>query len=83
MGHLLFDIIGDPSEEQDLINIIQRALRMRRQLEEGAYPSAEVHWVLTIQRDILPTGRKFDLVADERRERRLVEVRKIRLATSE
>ena len=71
----LFNIIGDPSEEQDLINAYPaRALRMQRELEE---------WSVSVSRSalgadypegyVLPTGRKFDPVADGKRERRFAQ----------
>ena len=82
----LFNIIGDPSEEQDLINIYPaRALQMQRELEK---------WSVSVSRSalgadypegyVLPTGRKFDAAVDERRERRFAEwAEEIRLANSE
>ena len=62
-----------------------RALRMQRELEE---------WSVSVSRSalgadypegyVLPTGRKFDAVVDERRERRFAEwAEEIRLANSE
>ena len=82
----LFNIIGDPSEEQDLINVYpERALQMQRELEK---------WSVSVSRSalgadypegyVLPTGRKFDPVVDERRERRFAQwAEEIRLANSE
>jgi hypothetical protein len=82
----LFNVIGDPSEEQDLINVYsERALQMQRELEE---------WSVSVSRSalgadypeglVLPTGRKFDPVVDERRERRFAQwAEEIRLADSE
>ena len=82
----LFNIIGDPSEEQDLMNAYpERASQMQKDLEK---------WSVSVSRSalgadypeglVLPTGRKFDPVVDERRERRFAQwAKEVKRANSE
>jgi arylsulfatase A-like enzyme len=71
----LYNVIGDPSEEQNLIELYpERAARMQEELAE---------WSVSVSRSalgadypeekVLPTGREFDPVVDERRKRRFAE----------
>jgi arylsulfatase A-like enzyme len=71
----LYNVIGDPSEEQNLIDLYPEvAERMQKEL---------ALWSVSVSRsalgadypeeEVLPTGRKFDPVVDERRKRRFAE----------
>jgi arylsulfatase A-like enzyme len=71
----LYNVIGDPSEEQNLIELYpERAARMQKEL---------ALWSVSVSRsalgadypeeEVLPTGREFDPVVDERRKRRFAE----------
>jgi hypothetical protein len=71
----LYNVIGDPGEEQDLIELYPDvAERMQEEL---------ALWSVSVSRSalgadypeevVLPTGREFDPVVDERRKRRFAE----------
>ncbi|MGI9235439.1 MAG: sulfatase-like hydrolase/transferase [Woeseiaceae bacterium] len=71
----LYNVVGDPSEEQNLIELYpKRAERMQNEL---------ALWSVSVSRsalgadypeeEVLPTGREPDPVVDERRERRFAE----------
>ena len=71
----LYNIIGDPSEEQNLIDLYpELAARMHKQLAA---------WSISVSRSalgadypegkVLPTGRENDAVIDERRQMRFTE----------
>lgn len=71
----LYNVIGDPGEEQNLIELYpERAERMREEL---------ARWSVSVSRSalgadypeevVLPTGREYDPVIDDRRERRFAE----------
>ena len=71
----LYNVIGDPSEEQNLIELYPEVAE--RMLKELAL------WSVSVSRSalgadypeevVLPTGREFDPVVDERRKRRFAE----------
>ena len=71
----LFNVIGDPSEQQDLIEVYPDiAERMRKQLEQWSISvSRSAFGVDYPEGKVLPSGRKADPVVDERRRTRLEE----------
>lgn len=82
----LYNVIGDPSEEQDLTELYpERAARMQAELAE---------WSVSVSRSalgadypeevVLPTGRDFDPAIDKRRKQRFAEwAEEVRQADSE